>query len=307
MFFGISIITKSLIDISSFGENRNYYTTASISSKTYNNENNSKNYNLNENYLNFKKKITLKKKNILKLDDLNNFSQNDSTSIFDNNVEKLNKFSKKEKFINEILPIIIQVNTKLRNDRLKLINIKNRLILHKTLDKKDQDYIIKIAKSYNIDYKNKHKIDIIEKLLKSVDEIPTSLVLAQAANESGWGTSRFAREYNALFGQYTFDHNSGVVPIYRDVGENYLIKFFPNVNDSVESYFKNINTHNAYKEFRLERNNLRNKNLPLDSLKLVNYLKPYAKDKNYIKTIKSIINSNYLIKFDNLKTITTSS
>ena len=70
------------------------------------------------------------------------------------------------------------------------------------------------------------EIDIIDNLLESVDVIPNSIVLAQAANESGWGTSRFATDYNALFGEYTFDIKSGVVPIYRSEGENYLIKFY---------------------------------------------------------------------------------
>ena len=132
-------------------------------------------------------------------------------------------------------------------------------------------------------------------------------MLAQAANESGWGTSRFAKEFNALFGEYTFDTDSGVAPISRNEGEKHLIKFFPNIDESIKSYFNNLNTHTAYKKFRSSRRDLREINLELDPMILVKYLKPYAKDKNYVKNIKSIIKTNQLNKFDSLKIITTKS
>ena len=210
---------------------------------------------------------------------------------------------KKEKFISTILPYIIEENETVLSERKKIFNIREFLIKKKTLNKEDQIFIEKIANKYKINTHNKHKLDILESLLIAVDQIPNSIVLAQAANESGWGTSRFAQDYNAFFGEYTFDINSGVVPIFRENGDKHLVKFFNNVQESVGSYFINLNTHPAYKEFRNTRKELRINNEHLDPNLLVNYLEPYAKDKNYVKTIKSIIETNKLIKFDKFKSI----
>ena len=113
--------------------------------------------------------------------------------------------AKKVKFIISILPIVVQENEKIRTNRKRLLAIKDFLILYKTLNKNDQQFLEHLAFKYNFNTLNKHKIDIVEALLTSIDVIPNSIVLAQAANESGWGTSRFAKEYNALFGEYTFD------------------------------------------------------------------------------------------------------
>ena len=155
-----------------------------------------------------------------------------------------------------------------------------------------------LAKKYHFKSKNIHKIDLINKLLISVDVIPNSIVLAQAVNESGWGTSRFAKEYNALFGQYTYDINSGVVPYEREKGKKHLVKNFATIDKSVESYFKNINTHYAYEKFRLTRKLMRDKNNFSNINLLVYTLNTYAEDNNYVETISSIIESNKLSQFD---------
>ena len=210
---------------------------------------------------------------------------------------------KKEQFIISILPAVVQENTKIRANRKRLLEIKGLLVVYKTLNRNDQQFLEHLASQYNINTLNKHKIDIIEALLESVDVIPNSIVLAQAANESGWGTSRFATEFNALFGEYTFDIKNGVEPIYRNNGEKHLIKFFSSINQSVGSYFKNLNTHSAYKDFREKRKQLRKNNSELDPIILVQYLKFYAKDKNYVKTIESIIKINKLIQFDGVKSV----
>tara|TARA_B100001123_G_scaffold378858_1_gene447269 strand:+ start:4841 stop:5830 length:990 start_codon:yes stop_codon:yes gene_type:complete len=214
---------------------------------------------------------------------------------------------RKEKFIVTILPFVVRENVEIRAKREKLFKIKKFLNINKTLSKKDQLFLEDLASEYYVDVVNKHKIDIIEELLGIVDEIPNSIVIAQAANESGWGTSRFAKEFNALFGEYTFDANNGIEPIFREEGETYLIKFFSNIDESIGSYFINLNTHLAYKEFRDTRKQLRKNNLELNPILLVNFLRPYAKDRNYVYTIKSIIKSNELTKIDNIKNIYTKS
>ena len=88
------------------------------------------------------------------------------------------------------------------------------------MSNRDLVYLKKIAKKYKIKIDNKHKIDLVNQLLISIDIIPNSIVLAQAANESGWGTSRFAKEYNALFREYTYDFSKGVIPLKREAGKN---------------------------------------------------------------------------------------
>jgi len=196
------------------------------------------------------------------------------------------------------LPHIVQENEKIRANRKKLLEIRDFLVFYKTLNTKDRQYLESLATEYKINTLNKHKIDIIAILLEYVDVIPNSIVLAQAANESGWGTSRFAKDFNALFGEYTFDTKKGIAPAFRNDGEQHLIKFFPSINDSVKSYFNNLNTHPAYKEFRTTRKQLRKFNLKLNPMTLVKHLKPYAKDTNYVRTIESIIKKNQLMKFD---------
>ena len=134
--------------------------------------------------------------------------------------------------------------------------------------------------------------------MQRVDIIPSSIVLAQAANESGWGTSRFATEFNALFGEYTYNYSDGVVPLLREEGEKHLVKAFDSVDKSVQSYFINLNSHHAYRDFRKVRKIMREKNNFNNVNLLVQQLDSYAADKNYIKTINSIIDANKLNKFD---------
>ena len=210
---------------------------------------------------------------------------------------------KKEKFINSLLPLIVAENQKILSYRYQIKRVQNSLNINKTLNKSDQIFIENIADKYLIKTKNKHKVDIIKDLLDHVDVIPNSIVLAQAANESGWGSSRFAREFNALFGQYTYDNNSGIKPSYREEGEKHLIKFFPTINHSIESYFNNINTHFAYYDFRQTRKYQRENDLLLDPNILIKTLDSYAEDQRYIDTIISIIRDNKLTQYDNLKTI----
>jgi len=204
----------------------------------------------------------------------------------------------KQDFIKTLLPLISYENQKILIERKNLFNIKEALVNEKTLNNQDLVYLRKIAKKYKIKINNKHKIDLINQLLISIDIIPNSIVLAQAANESGWGTSRFAKEYNALFGEYTYDFSKGVIPLKREEGKKHLVKAFSSYNNSIKSYFRNINTHYAYEKFRLTRKQMRDKNNFSNINLLVERLSTYAEDNNYVKTINSIIESNKLSQFD---------
>ena len=212
---------------------------------------------------------------------------------------------KKVEFIETLLPLIAYQNQQILVERERLFKIQNYLLDNKTLNQNDLEYLFAIADKYLIETNNKHKIDIVDKLLLSVNTIPTSIVLAQAATESGWGTSRFAKEYNALFGQYTYNEKKGVIPYEREIGKKHLIKHFSSLDKSVESYFKNINTHYAYEKFRSIRNSMHEDNL--DIKLLTNALDVYAEDKSYVDTINSIIDTNKFTQFDLRSYIFTSS
>ena len=134
-----------------------------------------------------------------------------------------------------------------------------------------------------------------------MDEIPVSLAIAQAAKETGWGTSRFALEGNALFGQWTFSGN-GIKPLAADSDQSHKVMKFQILQASVRAYFRNLNTHSSYREFRKYRAIARDNDEKLDSLILANYLDKYAATgEEYTKVLKLIIEQNSLKDFDEVK------
>ena len=153
---------------------------------------------------------------------------------------------KKETFIKIVLPLIVAENAKITDDRekLKLLNGKKY-----TTDSEKQWLRQKL-----LEYKVK-KGDLDELMLR-MDIIPVSIALAQAAKESGWGTSRFALEGNAIFGQWTWD-GQGIAPLNRDDNKNHKILKFPILRASVKAYQNNLNTHKSYSKFRVKREQLR--------------------------------------------------
>ena len=161
--------------------------------------------------------------------------------------------NRKELFIKITLPLIVQENEKLLSLNNKIKSIKNSF---DQISRKEADWIKKLMIQY--------KADTLDALLIKVDEIPVSLALAQAVIESGWGTSRFAFEGNALFGQYVWGAtNQGIIPNERKTDAKYKIKSFNSLSDSVSSYMKNLNTNFHYNEFRINRFVLRSNNIPL--------------------------------------------
>jgi len=140
-----------------------------------------------------------------------------------------------------------------------------------------------------------------------MDEVPVSLALAQAAKETGWGTSRFAIEGNALFGQWTWS-GEGIKPAGADSSDgDHKVMKFKVLKASVRAYQRNLNTHNSYREFRLARAIMRDNEEELDSLTLANYLDKYAATgKEYTKVLKKIIEQNSLKDFDKVKLLPSS-
>jgi len=198
---------------------------------------------------------------------------------------------KKSLFIRSILPLIIKENNKIEtlSKKIKILN-KN----FEKINRNQALWLNEMLASYRV---NTNSID---DLLVKVDVIPVSIALGQAAIESGWGTSRFAMEGNALYGQWSWKAGSGIVPKERDKNEIYEIKSFLSLSNSVASYMKNLNSHPNYKNFRINRNLLREHNIPISGSYLYKYLDKYAVDSNYSDTLKKIIDIN---KFDELESV----
>ena len=139
-----------------------------------------------------------------------------------------------------------------------------------------------------------------------MDEIPVSLAIAQAAKETGWGTSRFALRGNALFGQWTLS-GEGLKPKDADKGEEHKVMRFHSLQLSVRAYLRNLNTHSSYKNLRKARTDLRNKDKVLDSLILSKHLDKYAETGNeYIEVLQQIITQNKLKDFDDARLLPSS-
>ena len=198
--------------------------------------------------------------------------------------------NRKELFIKITLPLIVQENEKLLSLNKKIKLIKNRF-----------DKISRNEAKWISNLMSKYKADTLDALLIKVDQIPVSLALAQAVIESGWGTSRFAFEGNALFGQYVWGTaNHGIIPNDRETDAKYKIKSFDNLSESVASYMKNLNTNFHYNEFRINRFVLRTNNIPLRGIYLAEYLFSYSVEDDYTDKIKKIIKINNFEDFENL-------
>ena len=196
---------------------------------------------------------------------------------------------KKDTFIKIVMPLILDENSKILEDRKKLFKILGK----QSNSRGEKVWLKRRFKDYNIE-----KEDIAELKLR-MDIIPASLAIAQAAKESGWGTSRFALEGNAMFGQWTWGKD-GIEPKDKKGNQDHKILKFPMLRSSVKAYMTNLNTHRGYKEFREARAELRRKNKKISGLELVNYLYNYAQTGlEYVKVLKKIIKQNELTDFDN--------
>jgi len=195
---------------------------------------------------------------------------------------------KRELFIKIVLPLILDENKKITEDREKLFKILGKNF--NTVG--ERVWLNRRFKEYKIEDHD------LAKLKMRMDNIPVSIALAQAANESGWGTSRFALEGNALFGQWTWS-KKGISPKNKDPDSSHKILQFQILKASVRAYKNNLNTHNAYKEFREVRARLRQDEKQITGLDLTKYLKNYAAiGEKYVVILEDIIKKNSLTDFD---------
>ena len=203
---------------------------------------------------------------------------------------------RKAVFIKSMLPLILRVNEELRQRRDRIKALLARTAEGRRLDPGDGAWLDAQYRRHGLEPGQ------AELLLRRVDVIPPSLVLAQAVEESGWGTSRFALEGRALFGQRTFPSAPGLVPAAKGPEAGFRIKAFDHLLEGVRSYARNLNTHAAYLEFRKLRARMRaGSDGPggLDPLRLAEALEDYSERRGqYVETLKAIIRVNGLRELD---------
>lgn len=213
-------------------------------------------------------------------DDLNRISQIDR---------------KKSVFFLSLLPVVLRVNEEIRAQKNTLETLLERFDQGQSLSAAERARLTAIAGEYKVNADPLSDVRARQILLKRVDTLPASLVLAQAATESAYGTSRFARLGNNLFGEWTFLPGTGIVPRERRPGRTHEVRSFASIYESVSSYMKNINTHRAYQNLRELRAELRAKGEPLRGEYLAEGLSRYSEQGQvYVRKIKSVIRSNRL-------------
>ena len=220
-----------------------------------------------------------------------------SLTLLPSEIKKIeNSKKRKDFFIQIILPLVIKENNNIRIDRKKLFSILNK----SKNTKAERAWLNSKFKQYGVANKDLSTLKI------RMDEVPNSMAIAQAAKETGWGTSRFAQEGNALFGQWTWS-GEGIKPSDADNNSTHKVMKFKVLQASVKAYQRNLNTHSSYKDFRSARAELRDKGEKLDSMILSEHLDKYAETgKTYVKILQQIIRQNNLTDFDDAKLLPSS-
>lgn len=190
---------------------------------------------------------------------------------------------KKQRFFDFMRPIVNDENARILSLREKLLHAKE--------NNNRKTFVAKTAYDYDVDWEpGKENWDV---LLGRVDAIPLELVLAQSANESAWGQSRFATEGNNFFGQWCYREGCGMIPDRRDAGKKHEVARFKSVNASVRSYLKNINTGRYYAPLRKIRKQNRTAGKEPDAYAQAGGLIKYSQRREaYVKEIRHIIEAN---------------
>lgn len=200
---------------------------------------------------------------------------------------------KKSVFFKTALPLILKENERIAADRHRLLGLSRTLNKGEALRAEEQVWLDKLYRRY------KTRLGDMATLIARVDVIPVSLAMAQAAEESGWGTSRFAQSGNALYGQWTTADDEGLVPEDREEGKSHKVKAFDTLAASVAGYMRNLNTHGAYKSLRADRARMRKQGAPLDGHALAGGLTKYSeRGEAYVDSIRLMIDANDLRPLD---------
>lgn len=206
---------------------------------------------------------------------------------------------KKATFFEFLSPYVETVNQQILIQRQRLIALREKLNNGLTLNRNEMSYLSSLRVEYELENESLNTRNLINRLLKRADIIPSSLALAQAANESAWGTSRFAVEGNNFYGQWCYSEGCGIIPARRAAGTSHEVKSFDNVFDSVEAYIMNLNTFPNYQKLRDIRQQVRQAGRTIDGISLSEGLDTYSsRGDEYIFELQSMIYSNNLLELD---------
>lgn len=203
---------------------------------------------------------------------------------------------RKALFIRIALPLILTTNEAILRDRNRIESLRAAYVRDGSLPAGEARWLWHVFAAYKVE-----PFDFAE-LLSRVDIVPPSLAVAQAAEETGWGTSRFVRRGNAMFGERTWTSRDGMVPRRMRAGEKFRVRRFSQLLAAVAAYVANLNTHPAYAAFRARRGEMRRANRLLDATALAGGLEAYSvRRKAYIRTVRAIIRTNALADLDRLE------
>ncbi|MCY4355965.1 MAG: glucosaminidase domain-containing protein [Gammaproteobacteria bacterium] len=207
--------------------------------------------------------------------------------------------SKKQRFFDYLEGFVVAENKAIAASRTELLPYAEIVSKGYPLSEQERQWVDQLANIYRIDTSGLEGAEIVAELLLRVDIIPVSLVLAQAANESAWGTSRFVLEGNNIFGEWCFEPGCGMVPLHRHPGDNHEVQHFDSIDQSIESYFLNINTHRSYRYLRDLRAEIRVEGGEPDPMLLATGLRRYSqRGDDYVDEVQTIILQNDLIDRD---------
>jgi Bax protein len=213
--------------------------------------------------------------------------------------------AKKQAFFDYLQPVVEAQNQRVARQRMKLLNIITKVGAHTPLNTADQIFLRALSRTYGVNTSDLYTTSdlyssaALQLLLLRVDVIPPSLVLAQAADESAWGTSRFVKEGYSFFGQWCYREGCGLVPEQRRASAYHEVQRFASLEAAVNAYFMNLNTFDSYRELRQIRQQLRDHSAPIDGLSLAGGLIDYSeRGAAYISELRQIIRDNDLLRHD---------
>lgn len=209
-----------------------------------------------------------------------------------------NESLRKKTFFCYLAPMVEDVNARVTEQRKGVDRVRKQQAEGRAVDESEQRFVKKVAEAYKV---QADKVDpaLVEELLGHVDRVPVSLALAQAANESAWGTSRFAREGHNYFGQWCYQKGCGIVPQKRPKGATYEVRRFDDAEQSVAAFVHNLNTNRTYALFRSIRSKERKNDEALSGLAVAEGLRHYsARGEEYVKTLRQMIRFDGLEAFD---------
>lgn len=190
--------------------------------------------------------------------------------------EVLDVQEKKRRFFEFMSDLLQAENVRIRRERLRLAKLYRAFLQGETPEGEDRVWLQSLCRKYREPFEDGADAELFRNLLVKVDIVPLDLGIAQAANESAWGTSRFARMGNNLFGQWCFEQGCGLVPLRRSAGSTHEVQTYPSPRHSVRDYMKNLNSHPAYREFRVIRYRQRKSGSGLDGGELAEGLLAYS-------------------------------